>query len=259
MNFTCHPTAIVEAGAVVGANSIIGPYCHVGAHVTIGADCRLLSYVSISGDTHIGSGNEFFPFSSIGGRTEDLKYVSGTRPGLKIGDGNVFREGCTVNCATQEGHVTVIGNFGTFLSDSHVAHDCIIGDHVILGSGAKLAGHVEMGDYCTVNGMTGVVQFVRLGQYSFIGATNKVVKDVLPFMVADGNPSVGRIVNTVGLGRKGFDEDRIRRIKTLIRAVLGNKNSVAGMADVLRNDFADDPDARGLIAFIQASRLGIAL
>lgn len=162
----------------------------------------------------------FFLFL-VGGRTEDLKYVMGTHPGLKIGNHNVFREGCTINCATAEGAFTIVGDFGTFLSDSHVAHDCIIGDHVILGCGSKLAGHVEMGDYCTVNGMTGVVQYVQLGQYSFIGATNKVVKDILPFMISNGNPSVGRVVNSIGLQRHGFDPDRIKSIKTMIKYVFG--------------------------------------
>jgi len=253
-----HSTAIIEEGAVIGSDCIVGPYCHIGRDIRLGDGNVLHSHVSLVGSTIIGSGNEFFPFACIGGRTEDLKFRPGSVTHVKIGNGNVFREYCTVNAATDDGATTRIADDSTFLSDSHVGHDCNIGSHVVLGCGSKLAGHVRIDDYATVNGMTGIIQFVRLGKYSFIGATNKVTKDILPFMIAEGNPSVIRVVNTIGLERKGFDAQRIHRIKNAMRELFKLPASLQGAAQSLADANPDDPDLHEIAAFIAGSQTGIA-
>jgi UDP-N-acetylglucosamine acyltransferase len=175
--------------------------------------------VVLTGRTTIGNGNEFFPFACIGSRSEDLKYRPGSNPLVAIGDQNVFREHVTVNASTDDGGVTKIGNRNNFLSDSHVAHDCVISNDTIIGCGSKLAGHVTVQDFAIVNGMTGVIQFVRLGAHSYIGATNKVTRDIPPYMIAEGNPAVVRGVNVVGLERRGFDPDRVATLRKLLKTL----------------------------------------
>lgn len=258
MGSKIHVTAIIEAGAVIGTDCVVGPYCHIGKDVQLGDGNLLHSHVSLMGSTVAGSGNEFFPYACIGGRTEDMKLKPGATAYVEIGDGNVFREYCTVNAATDDGATTRIADHNMFLSDSHVGHDCQIGNHIVLGCGSKLAGHVHIDDCATVNGMTGVIQFVRLGKYAFIGATNKVTKDILPFMIAEGNPSVIRIVNTIGLERKGFDAPRIRRIQSAMRQLSKSPASLQAAAQALHATHVDDVDLREIAEFIAGSRTGIA-
>jgi UDP-N-acetylglucosamine acyltransferase len=187
-----------------------------------------------------------------------MKFKPGSVARVEIGSGNIFREYCTVNAATEDGATTKVGNSSVFLSDSHVGHDCIIGNNVVLGCGSKLAGHVEICDHSTVNGMTGVIQFVRLGRYSFIGAINKVTKDILPFMIAEGNPSVIRVVNTIGLERKGFSPERIRHIKDVIRRLFKAPSALQDALATLAVEFPGDPDILELSEFVALSRTGIA-
>jgi len=258
VNSKIHSTAFIEEGAVIGLDCIVGPYCHIGKDVRLGDGNILHSHVSLTGLTSIGSGNELFPYACIGGRTEDMKFLYGSVTYVEIGDNNVFREYCTVNSATDDGATTRIANNSTFLSDSHVGHDCRVGSHVVLGCGSKLAGHVQIDDYATINGMTGIIQFVRLGKYSFIGATNKVTKDILPFMIAEGNPSVLRVVNTIGLERKGFDAERIRRIKNAMRELFKSPASLQITAQALAEKNPGNADLNEIARFIADSQTGIA-
>ncbi|SEK17443.1 MULTISPECIES: acyl-ACP--UDP-N-acetylglucosamine O-acyltransferase [unclassified Variovorax] len=258
MTSRIHPSAIIEDGAVIGDDCFIGPYCHVTKDVSLGAGNVLHAHVSLVGNTTIGPNNEFFQYACIGSRTEDMKFKAGSIARVEIGGGNIFREYCTVNAATEHGATTKIYDGNVFLSDSHVGHDCIIGSNIVLGCGSKLAGHVEICDYATVNGMTGVIQFVRLGRYSFIGATNKVTKDILPFMIAEGNPSEIRVVNTIGLERRGFAPERIRHIKNVIRQLLKTPSALQEALGSLVKEFPGDPDVTELSAFVTRSRTGIA-
>jgi UDP-N-acetylglucosamine acyltransferase len=258
MTARIHASAIIEHGAVVGEDCFIGPYCHITKDVNLGDGNVLHAHVSLVGNTTIGANNEIFPYACIGRRTEDMKFKAGSVARVEIGNGNIFREHCTVNAATEDGATTTIGNGSVFLSDSHVGHDCIIGSNVVLGCGSKLAGHVEICDDATVNGMTGVIQFVRLGRYSFIGATNKVTKDILPFMIAEGNPSVIRVVNTIGLERKGFSPERIRHIKDMIRRLFKAPSALQDALGSLATEFPGDPDVIELSEFVAHSRTGIA-
>ena len=259
MSITIHPTAIVAEGATIGDGCMIGPYCVIGASVTLGKDNFLHSHVVLDGRTRIGDGNEIYPFACLGMRTQDLKYKPEWVVYTEIGDGNIFREYTTVNAATIEGATTKVGNHGRFLSYSHIAHDCIIGDHVIISSDSKLAGHVEIQDHAIMNAKSGAIQFVRIGKYAFIGANNKVVKDILPFCIADGYPySTIRAVNKIGLNRNGFEPERVAAIqkgfRTLIRSGLVLKEALAQ----LEAEFPNQPDVMEMVKFASESQLGLA-
>ncbi len=232
MSATVHPAAIVESGARLGDGVTVGPWAYVGAGVEIGAGTRVAHHAVVDGNTVIGMECELFPYACIGLRTQDLKYRGGS-PGLRVGDRNVFREFCTVHTATADGDVTVIGDDNHFLAYSHVAHDCRIGSHVILSNAATLAGHVEVEDYAVFGGLSGAHQFCRIGARAMIGGCSKVVQDVPPYMIADGNPAVVRSYNKVGLERAGFEADQIDRIKRayriLYRSGLNRSQAVEAM------------------------------
>lgn len=220
MRSNIHPTSIIEEGAVIGDDCHIGPFCHIGPNVVLGARNLLRSHVVIAGNTTFGNDNEIHPFSSIGTEPEDKKYLRGTVTFTRIGSDNVFREYSTVNASTKPGESTVVGSNGLFLSYSHIAHDCIIGDAVVISCDAKLSGHVQVGDHAVINGKTGVVQFVRIGAFAFVGGMNKVTKDILPFCISDGQPSVIRGINKVGLEGNGFGVIQIQAIRSAYRTLL---------------------------------------
>ncbi len=254
-----HPTAVVDPDAEIGEGTVVGPYCVVGAGVRLGGRCTLHSHVTISGPADIGAGNEFYPHGAIGGRSQDLKY-SGEPTYLEIGDDNTFREFVTVNRGTSPGDKTVIGNGGNFLAYAHVAHDCAVGDGVIFSNNGTLAGHVEMGEHAILGGLTAVHQFCRVGRHAITGGCSKIVQDVPPFMIADGNPAVVRGVNTVGLQRRGFPEDQIRALKEAYKTIYRRKLNVAdAVAQIKERHLADPADhpVNELVRFIEGSERGI--
>ena len=226
-----HPTAIVHAGAQVADDVEIGPYCVIDGHVTIGSGCILANHVSIAGPATIGQANRFFPFSSIGQRSQDLKY-RGEPTFLEIGDHNSFREFCTVNRGTMPDTKTLIGSHNNFLAYSHVAHDCTVGNHVIFSNNGTLAGHVIVEDHAVVGGLCGVHQFCRIGRHAILGGCTKIVQDVPPYMIADGNPAEIRGVNQVGLERRGFSAEEIRyAARSLSPALPGKSQRPASLRD----------------------------
>ena len=189
-----HPTAIVDPGARVGSEAVIGPFCVIGPQVEIGDGCRLHSHVVIDGHTRLGHGNEIFPFASLGLKTQDLKWKGGVTR-TEIGDENTFREYVTVNSATSDGEVTVVGSRNHILAYCHVAHNVVLGNNVIMSNVATLAGHIVVEDHAVVGGLAAVHQFCRIGRMSIIGGCSKVVQDVPPFMLVDGNPAETRTIN----------------------------------------------------------------
>ncbi len=254
-----HPTAVVDPEAVIGEDVVIGPYSVVGAGVELGDGCRLDTHVTIAGPTKIGSGNHFYPYASIGQQTQDLKY-EGEPTHLFIGDGNTFREFVTVNRGTSPGDATRLGNHNNFLAYSHIAHDCIVGDHVISSNNGTLAGHVHMADHAILGGLTAVHQFCRVGRHAITGGCSKIVQDVPPFMIADGNPAVVRGVNVVGLQRNGFSEDDIRALKEAYKTIYRKNLNVADAIAVLKEKHSDDGDdspMQELIQFVESSERGI--
>jgi UDP-N-acetylglucosamine acyltransferase len=253
-----HPTAIVSPHARIGKNVRIGPFCVVGAEVELGDDCVLHSHVVIEGHSKIGRSNEFFPFSAIGGKTQDLKYLAEPTY-LEIGDHNVFRENTTVHRGTFEELPTRIGSNNLLLCYSHVAHDCQLGNHIILSNSVGLAGHIIVEDHVIVSGLAAVHQFCRIGAHSIIGGCSKVVQDVPPFMIVDGNPATTRGINLVGLQRRGFSEDDIRAIKAGYKKLFLKKdgNLATSISSLKATRQASSPHVKHLIDFIEASERGV--
>lgn len=253
-----HPNAIVSPAAQLGENVTVGPFSVVGPAVTLGDRCVVDSHVVITGPTTIGSDCEFYPFAAIGGKTQDLKYL-GEPTGLSIGDRNVFRENTTVHRSTTDGVPTTIGNDNLFLCYSHVAHDCQLGNHIILSNNGTLAGHVQVDDYAIVSGLSAVHQFCRVGAYSMIGGLARIVQDVSPFMIAEGNPAAIRGLNQVGLKRHGFGDDDIRAIKSVYKKLFLKKDgNLALQLDQLREtELVRNVKVAELLAFISSSDRGI--
>src|SRR5437762_3151783 len=201
-----HSTAVIHPKAQIGAECEIGPYCVLGEDVSLGPKCRLHAHVVIDGHTRLGESNEIFPFASIGLKTQDLKWKGG-RTRTEIGDNNTFREYVTIHSATGDGEVTTVGSNNHILAYSHIAHNVAVGSHVIMSNVATLAGHVTVEDHAVVGGLAAVHQFCRIGRMSMIGGCSKVVQDVPPFMIVDGNPAETRTINKIGLDRNGVPEE----------------------------------------------------
>jgi len=252
-----HSTAIIDPGAELGDGIVVGPYCVVGAGVKLGDGCRLHNHVTLSGPSEFGINNEFFPYTSIGQRTQDLKY-EGEPTYLRVGEGNTFREFCTVNRGTAPGSYTTIGSHGNFLAYSHIAHDCIVGDHVIFSNNGTLAGHVTVGDHAIMGGLTAVHQFCRIGAHAITGGCSKIVQDVPPFMIADGNPAKVRAINSVGLGRRGFSEESVAAIKRAHRVLYREQRNYREAVEVLRGWEERDPAVDLLIEFVATTGRGIS-
>lgn len=253
-----HPTAIVSPLAKLGRNVRIGPFCVVGANVELGDDCVLHSHVVIDGHSKFGRGNEFFPFAAVGGKTQDLKY-KGEPTFLEVGDHNVFRENCTVHRGTHENLPTRIGSHNLILCYSHVAHDCQLGDHIILSNSVALAGHVEVDDHAIVSGVAAVHQFCRIGRHALVGGLARVVQDVPPFMIVEGNPASTRGINLVGLQRRGFTEEDIRAIKTAYKKLFLKKDTIlsTSISSLKATHAGDSPHVAHLIEYIESSQRGV--
>lgn len=251
-----HATAIVDATAQLGAGTEIGPYCVVGPGVILGDDCWLQHHASVSGPAKVGGGNRFYAFCSIGERSQDLKYA-GEPTHLEIGDGNVFREFVTVNRATAAGAATTIGSRGNFLAYSHIAHDCRVGDAVIFSNNGTLAGHVEVGDHAIIGGLTAIHQFCRIGRHAITGGCSKIVQDVPPFMMADGNPAAVRGVNNEGMKRHGFSDETMRQLKEAFRILYRSKLNVKQAIERMRESLSASPEIDELLEFLASTQRGI--
>jgi len=252
-----HSTAIIDPGAELGDGIVIGPYCVIGAGVKLGDGCHLHNHVSLGGPSEFGANNEFFPYASIGQRTQDLKYA-GEPTYLKVGDGNTFREFCTVNRGTAPGSYTTIGSHGSFLAYSHIAHDCTVGDHVIFSNNGTLAGHVTVGDHAIMGGLTAVHQFCRIGAHAMTGGCSKIVQDIPPYMIADGNPAKVRAINSVGLTRRGFSEESVAAIKRAHRVLYREQRNYREAVEILRGWEVKDPAVDLLIEFVATTERGIS-
>ena len=228
-----HPTAIIEDGASIGVDVKIGPYCFIGSNVVLADRINLGSHVVISGLTQIGEGTHVFPFASIGHNPQDLKY-KGEPSRLEIGCNNVIREHVTMNPGTQGGGLlTKVGDDCLFMVASHIAHDCTVGDNVILVNNATLGGHVKIGDFAIIGGLAAVHQFVRIGRHSMIGGCSGVENDVIPYGSIVGNRGYLSGLNLVGLKRRGFSRDIIHDLRRAYRLLFSQEGTQAErMADV---------------------------
>ncbi len=251
-----HPSAIIHSGAELAKGVQVGPYAVIGEGVQLGEDCVLHNGVTMHGPALIGARNTFFTGACIGGLSQDLKY-GGEPTFLEIGDDNVFREYVTVNRGTLPGSKTVIGNNNLFLAYCHIAHDCTVGHHVIFSNNGTLAGHVIVEDHVVLGGLTAVHQFCRLGQHAITGGCCKIVQDVPPFMIVDGNPAAVRGVNVVGLQRHGWEEAAIRHLKEAYKALFMRDQNLSGALMELATLTDVSPAIADLVSFIQSSQRGI--
>jgi UDP-N-acetylglucosamine acyltransferase len=251
-----HPTAIVDPRAVVGEGCEIGPYCIVGPGVELGERCWLQHHVSLCGPSKFGAGNRFYAFTSIGQQTQDLKYV-GEPTFLEVGDGNCFREFVTINRGTAPGAYTRVGSRGNFLAYSHIAHDCTVGDGVIFSNNGTIAGHVTVGDHAVIGGLTAVHQFCRIGAHAITGGCSKIVQDVPPYMIADGNPAEVRSFNKIGLQRHGFSEEAMKAIKEAYRIIYRSKLNLQQAIEELHAECPQCPEIQRMIEFVSNSPRGI--
>ena len=251
-----HPTAIIHPKAELAAGIAVGPYSVIGEGVHLGEGCVLHNHVTLTGPSVIGARNTFFPGACIGGVTQDLKYT-GEPTFLEIGDDNVFREYGTVNRGTLPGEKTVIGHHNLFLAYVHIAHDCLVGNHVIFSNNGTLAGHVVVEDHVILGGLTAVHQFCRLGQHAITGGCSKIVQDVPPFMIVDGNPAAVRGVNVIGLQRHGYEEAAIRPLKEAYKSLFMRDQSLAAALEELAPLVPESPALAHLVGFIQSSPRGI--
>jgi UDP-N-acetylglucosamine acyltransferase len=252
-----HPTALVDPKARLGAGVEIGAYAVITAAVELGDGCRVGHHATIDGPSKIGPRNEFFHYAAIGFKTQDLKY-RGEPTLLQIGEGNTFREFCTVHRGTGPDESTVIGDGNLFLAYSHIAHNCVVGNKTIFSNNATLAGHVTVGDHAIISGLSAVHQFCRIGAHSIIGGCAKIVQDVPPFLIADGNPAVLRGVNHIGLERRGFIDSDIKALRRTYR-LLADKTLNFGQAveKIEASDDAPNPHVRELLTFLKTTQRGV--
>ncbi|MGB9120125.1 MAG: acyl-ACP--UDP-N-acetylglucosamine O-acyltransferase [Candidatus Angelobacter sp.] len=253
-----HPTALIDPQAQLHSTCAVGPYCVVGPGVELGEECELMSHVAIYGPAKIGAHNRFFPFCAIGGEPQDLTY-KGEETRLEIGSHNVFREYVTVNRGTTKGGgVTRIGSHTLLMAYAHVGHDSVIGDRAMLVNGATLAGHVTVEEWAVVGALSAVHQFTRVGAHAYIGGGCIITKDVLPFAKCATPREVKTYgLNSVGLQRRGFSEERISRIHHAFRVLLNSKLNTAQALEKLKSETDRGPDVDMLLRFIEDSERGV--
>ncbi len=252
-----HPTAIIHPGAKIGADCQIGPYCIIGQHVELGARCQLHSHVVIDGHTRLGEGNEIFPFASIGLKTQDLKWKGGTTY-TQIGDRNTFREYVTIHSATGDGEITKVGSHNHILAYCHLAHNVHLADHIIMSNVATLAGHVIVEDHAVIGGLAAIHQFCRIGKLSMIGGCSKVVQDVPPFMIVDGNPGETRTINKVGMERRGIPEEAQAAMRQAYKFLFRDGLTIPNGLAKIEKELPPLPEIQHLIHFVRASERGIS-
>jgi len=253
-----HPTAIIDPAASIHSSCKVGPYCVIGSGVQLGEDCELLSHVRIDGPTKIGARNTLFQFASIGTAPQDLTYA-GEPTRLEIGDDNQIREYVTISRGTVKGGgVTRVGSHNLIMAYTHIAHDCVIGSHIIMANAATLGGHVIVEDYAQVGALCPIHHFVRIGKYSFIGGGTTVTKDVLPFSkTAAARDTHAYGLNPVGLERRGFSKDRIHKIHHAFKLLLASKLNTSQAIEKLKAEPDHGEDVDLLISFIEESQRGI--
>jgi UDP-N-acetylglucosamine acyltransferase len=252
-----HPTAIVHENAIIGDNVEIGPYTIIGDRVEIGDDCWIAPHVVVKGPTKMGKGNKIFQFASVGEDCQDLKY-NGEETFLEIGDNNVFRESCTIHRGTaQDKGTTRIGNNNLLMAYVHVAHDCILGDNIILSNNATLAGHTKLANNVIIGGLSALHQFTRVGEYAMIGGCSAVNKDIPPYFMATGNYAQAQGINSVGLKRRGFDSKTIMEIKRAYKILCREGKTLEQAKQEISKKLEACPELQVLYDFICEDNRGI--
>ncbi len=263
-----HPTAVVETGAQIDPAAEIGPFCYISSRAKIGANCKLIARVTILGDTELGEGNVVFPGACLGGGPQDHGNEFQPDAKLIIGKNNVIRENVTMHAGTPKGQTAIagetpetmttrVGSNGMFMVNSHIAHDCVVGDNVIMTNNAVIGGHVRLGDGVILGGNAAVHQFVRIGRKAMIGGLTGIPRDVIPFAIVTGDRGKLRGLNVIGLKRSGYDE---HTVKSITRAYMYIFKSTDGTFEErvknAKEKFADNPMVQEQIAFIEEAMHG---
>ncbi len=254
---TIHPTAIISDGAEIGDDCFIGPYSIIGEDVRLGNRVRIESHAVIGGRTTIGNGCRFFPFVSIGLEPQDLKF-GGEETATEIGENNCFREFVTIHKGTAGGGgITRIGSDNLFMAQTHVAHDCIVGNEVIMANAATLAGHVEIGHKANIGAYSGVHQFCRIGREAFVGGYSVVVKDAMPFAIIQGNHAKCFGLNKVGMKRRGYSNETIKQLNRAFHLLLSSKLNTTQALEKIKSEVRDVGEVDLLVEFIESSCRGV--
>jgi UDP-N-acetylglucosamine acyltransferase len=247
-----HPSAIVEAGARLGAGVRIGPFCHIGPVAALGDGVELISHVSIAGATTIGARSRVFPFASVGQEPQDLKY-RGEPVRLTIGEDCLIREGVTMNPGTAGGGgETIVGARCVFLANSHVGHDCRLGESVLLSNNVMLGGHCQIGDFANLGGGSAAHQFVRIGAHAFVGGLAGVENDIIPFGIALGNRASLAGLNFVGLKRRGFSHSAIHALRRAYKMLFAPTGTLTERAEDVAAAFPEEEAVQQMVAFLRA-------
>ncbi|NLY03648.1 MAG: acyl-ACP--UDP-N-acetylglucosamine O-acyltransferase [Campylobacter sp.] len=253
-----HKTAIVEDGAIIGEDVEIGPYSFIGKDVKLGANTKIKQGVRIVGDTSIGANSKIFSYAIIGEIPQDMSFVDGEKTGLVIGDNATIHEFCTINSGSHKGDgFTRIGNNAFIMAYCHIAHDCIIGDNIILANNATLAGHVQMGDYSVIGGLTPIHQFVEIGQSCMIAGASGLSQDVPHFCLAEGNRAYIRGLNLIGLRRR-FDREEVEIINKAYKFIFNQGSSIKEQSEILLQS-TNSENVKKMCEFIINTKRGIPL
>ena len=250
--------AVVDTKAEIGENCVIGPFCRVGPHAKIGSNTTLQSHVVVEGHTTIGSDCDIFPFVTVGIQSQDQKFVKGTVTHTAIGDRNVIREFVSIHSGTEEGSATTVGNDCVLLAQSHVAHNCHVGDHVIMSHSATLGGHVSIGDFANIGGLSAIHQFCHVGRAAMVGGMCRVIQDVLPFTIAEGFPAHMRVINKVGMERAGYSSDEIAEVRKAFRILFMRELRLEDAVNQVQQELPGSNNVKLLIDAINSSQRGLA-
>jgi UDP-N-acetylglucosamine acyltransferase len=250
------PQAVIDPKAEIGDDVHIGPFCVIGPHVRIGHGCRLENNVTLMGHVTLGDDNHLYPGVVVGAEPQDLSY-RGSNTQVIIGDHNVFRESVTINRATEkEDGTTRVGSHNFMMACSHIAHDCKVGNHIIMANGTLLGGHVHIYDHATLSGGIGIHHFTTVGRYAFIGGLARVIHDVPPFMLAEGHPARPRCINVVALKRNNFSAEAIQCLSEAHRLLYRAKVGLDHAREILRTNNKLVPAVNELLSFIQTQQEG---
>lgn len=250
------PQAHVHPEAVIGKNVKIDAFAFIEQHVTIGDGCHIMSGAVILNYSNIGKNCQIFPNAVIGAIPQDLKF-EGEETTVEIGDNTTIRECATVNRGTRDKLKTIIGSNSLLMAYSHIAHDCIVGDHVVIANSVQLAGHVEIGDYAIIGGMAAAIQFSRIGAHSYIAGGSEVIKDVPPYIKAGRSPLSYAGVNSVGLQRRGFSNEKINSILEIYRLIYLRGFNISQALENIKKEIPDSPEKTEIIDFIKNSQRGV--
>ncbi|MEO5589526.1 MAG: acyl-ACP--UDP-N-acetylglucosamine O-acyltransferase [Gemmatimonadaceae bacterium] len=253
-----HPTAIVSAGAILGERVSVGPFAIIGDGCEVGDECSIHARATLEQDVKLAARVTVGIGSVLGGQPQDLKYA-GEHTTVEIGEGTVIREFVTINRGTSHSFKTTVGSGSLLMSYVHLAHDCHIGNGVIIGNSAQLAGHVTIEDKATLSGLSGVHQFVRIGRNAFIGGCSRVSKDIPPFLKAVGNPVRLYGLNSIGLQRSGFSDEVVRELKRAYRLLFRSDLNLSQAIQRVESDLEQFSEVRELVQFVEASGRGIVI